>query len=125
MSPASTHLGTRVGTGMSSTASEFTSRTEGMTVYTIGHSTRSLEELLELLSVHGMRRLVDVRRWPGSRRHPHFAREALSDALGGAGIEYRHEPGLGGHRSARLDSLLGVVPIAQGLLTGSGSSSYD
>ena len=48
--------------------------------------------------------LVDVRRYPGSRRHPQFEREALARALEGAGIEYRHEPDLGGHRQPRADS---------------------
>jgi uncharacterized protein (DUF488 family) len=46
-------------------------------------------------------RLVDVRRYPASRRHPQFAREALSGALQRAGIEYRHEPDLGGRRKPR------------------------
>ena len=49
-------------------------------------------------------RLVDVRRYPVSRRHPQFAQEALARMLEGAGIEYRHEPGLGGHRQPRADS---------------------
>jgi uncharacterized protein (DUF488 family) len=48
--------------------------------------------------------LVDVRRYPGSRRHPQFAREALARTLAEAGIEYRHEPDLGGHRQPREDS---------------------
>lgn len=73
-------------------------------IYTIGHSTRSREELLELLREHHIARLVDVRRFPGSRRHPHFARQALSASLPAAGIEYAHEPGLGGYRKPRLDS---------------------
>jgi uncharacterized protein (DUF488 family) len=48
--------------------------------------------------------LVDVRRFPGSRRHPQFAREALSRTVEEAGIAYRHEPGLGGRRHPRPDS---------------------
>lgn len=51
-----------------------------------------------------MRLLVDVRRYPGSRRHPQFAREALSRALEAEGIGYLHEPDLGGHRRPREDS---------------------
>lgn len=47
---------------------------------------------------------MDVRRYPGSRRHPQFAREALARTLAEAGIEYRHEPDLGGHRQPREDS---------------------
>jgi uncharacterized protein (DUF488 family) len=73
-------------------------------IYTIGHSTRSLGELLDLLREHHVALLVDVRRSPGSRRHPHFASEALAASLPAAGIEYIHEPDLGGHRRARRDS---------------------
>jgi uncharacterized protein (DUF488 family) len=75
-----------------------------MTLFTIGHSTRSLAEFIELLQVHGVTRLVDVRRYPGSRRHPHFSRESLAAALSEQGIEYRHAPELGGRRSPRPDS---------------------
>ncbi len=69
-------------------------------VFTIGHSTRSIEELIDLLARNGVKRLVDVRRFPGSRRHPHFNRESLSPSLAGAGIDYRHAPALGGRRGA-------------------------
>jgi len=57
-------------------------------LYTIGHSTRSLEEFLELLREHDVGIIADVRRWPSSRRHPHFNREALAEALRSNGIEY-------------------------------------
>lgn len=67
---------------------------------TIGHSTRSAEDFRALLEQHGVRRLVDVRRFPGSRRYPHFGAEALAESLGAIGIEYLHEPALGGRRSA-------------------------
>ena len=73
-------------------------------VFTIGHSTRALEELLALLAEHGVELLMDVRRFPGSRRHPQFSRDALAEALGAAGIKYMHEPRLGGRRAARPDS---------------------
>ena len=73
-------------------------------VYTIGHSTRELAELLELLRTHAIRQLVDVRRYPVSRRHPHFAKESLGAALGADGVRYRHEPDLGGRRTGRPDS---------------------
>ncbi|HEV8255200.1 MAG TPA: DUF488 domain-containing protein [Vicinamibacteria bacterium] len=66
--------------------------------YTIGHSTRAIDELVDLLKENGIRLLVDVRRFPGSRRYPHFGREALAAALGKSGIGYRHEPDLGGRR---------------------------
>jgi len=68
-------------------------------IYTIGHSTRSLDEFLSLLRAHGIRSLVDVRRFPGSRRCPHFGAAALPEPLGAAGIRYRHEPMLGGGRT--------------------------
>jgi len=57
-----------------------------------------------LLAEHGVKRLVDVRRYPASRRHPQFSREALAASLAGAGIEYVHEPDLGGRRAARPGS---------------------
>jgi uncharacterized protein (DUF488 family) len=75
-----------------------------MVVHTIGHSTRELPDFLALLRAHGIRRLVDVRRYPGSRRHPHFARDALAGALRADGVDYRHEPDLGGRRRGRPDS---------------------
>jgi uncharacterized protein (DUF488 family) len=74
------------------------------TVHTLGHSTRSAEELLQLLTGFGIELLVDVRRFPGSRRHPQFSRDTLAAALATAGIRYVHEPDLGGRRSARPDS---------------------
>jgi len=73
-------------------------------VYTVGHSTRELVEFLGLLRTHGIRQLIDVRRYPASRRYPHFAKESLSAALGLDGVRYRHEPDLGGRRSGRADS---------------------
>jgi len=76
----------------------------GGPVFTLGHSTRSAEELIALLQEAGVELLVDVRRFPGSRRHPQFGREALSAALAAAGIEYRHAPDLGGRRSPRPGS---------------------
>jgi len=75
-----------------------------MTIYTIGHSTRSLDEFLGLLRAHGITQLGDVRTVPKSRRHPHFAGDALSTSLPAVGIAYRHLPALGGLRKPRLDS---------------------
>ena len=74
-------------------------------VWTIGHSTRTLAELVGLLAAHGVRRLVDVRRFPRSRRHPHFDSTALARDLPRAGIAYAHVPSLGGFRRARPDSI--------------------
>jgi uncharacterized protein (DUF488 family) len=77
------------------------------TIYTIGHSTRSLDELVTLLDENGVERLVDVRRYPGSRRYPHFSRESLSASLPANGIAYEHEPDLGGRRDGAAGSLNG------------------
>jgi uncharacterized protein (DUF488 family) len=70
----------------------------GMTVYTIGHSTRSAEELLALLGEADVKLVVDVRAFPSSRRYPQFNRGALAASLGSAGIQYAHAAGLGGRR---------------------------
>jgi uncharacterized protein (DUF488 family) len=68
-------------------------------IFTVGHGTRPIEELLEVLSAAGARTLVDVRRFPRSRRHPQFDQESLAAALEGVGIAYRHVVELGGRRS--------------------------
>lgn len=79
-------------------------RVMDLPLYTIGHSTREIDSFLDLLQEHGIRSLVDVRRFPGSRRHPHFGSEALRRSLEEAGIAYRHAPELGGRRKAAPDS---------------------
>jgi uncharacterized protein (DUF488 family) len=68
-------------------------------VHTIGHSTREIDRFLALLAAHAIACLVDVRRWPASRRYPHFAREPLSRILASAGIEYVWRQDLGGYRT--------------------------
>jgi uncharacterized protein (DUF488 family) len=73
-------------------------------VYTIGHSTREFPEFLGLLESQQIRHVVDVRRYPASRRHPQYARAALEQALRAAGIAYTHEQDLGGRRQPRPDS---------------------
>ena len=75
-----------------------------VTIRTVGHSTRTREEFVSLLEAHGLRRLIDVRSIPKSRRHPHFAQEALADILPAAGIGYDWMPALGGLRRPRRDS---------------------
>jgi len=70
-------------------------------VWTVGHSTRDLESFLELLFASSIQLLVDIRRFPGSRRFPHFNAEALSLELGRVGIGYHHLEALGGRRSRR------------------------
>jgi uncharacterized protein (DUF488 family) len=72
--------------------------------YTIGHSTRELHELVNLLKENGVTRLADIRRFPGSRRYPHFGREALSKSLPEDGIDYVHFEDLGGRRKPLPDS---------------------
>ena len=70
-----------------------------MRVLTIGHGTRPAEELVECLREAGAQTLVDVRRFPGSRRNPQFNRDELGDTLRSAGIRYRHAVELGGRLS--------------------------
>jgi uncharacterized protein (DUF488 family) len=72
---------------------------------TIGHSTLELEVFLRVLGENGCRVLVDVRRFPGSRRYPWFGQAALFEALEGVGIEGSWREGLGGRRKAAKDSL--------------------
>lgn len=73
----------------------------GATVFTVGHGARPLEELIETLREADVQVLVDVRRFPGSRRHPHFARDALRETLPAAGVEYEWRGDVfGGRRRA-------------------------
>jgi len=75
-----------------------------MAFFTVGHSTRSLEELTALLREHEVTLLADVRTIPGSRRMPHFSLAALGSALPERGVDYVHLPELGGLRRPRPDS---------------------
>lgn len=70
-------------------------------VYTIGHSNREASQFVALLRAHDIELLVDVRRFPGSRRLPHFNREALEQTLRDAGIDYLWMESLGGRRSRK------------------------
>jgi uncharacterized protein (DUF488 family) len=75
------------------------------TLYTIGHSTRTLDELIAVLKAHAIETLVDIRAFPMSRRLPHFNRESLEAALSKAGIRYVWMKSLGGYRKKiRKDS---------------------
>ncbi|HEX3145043.1 MAG TPA: DUF488 domain-containing protein [Pyrinomonadaceae bacterium] len=76
-----------------------------LSIWTIGHSTLSLENFLGSLSSFNIQLLADVRSFPGSRRYPHFNKENLSTALTDAGIRYEHLRELGGRRRPRPDSL--------------------
>ncbi len=73
-------------------------------IYTIGHSTRALDEFLAMLRARGVATLVDVRTIPRSRRNPQFTGASLAESLGQASIRYLHTPGLGGLRHPRPDS---------------------
>src|SRR5205823_1526456 len=73
-------------------------------IWTIGHSTRNIQQFILLLHSLRIRRLADVRQFPGSRRHPQFGQKQLSDSLATEGIAYVHFPELGGRRRAQPDS---------------------
>jgi uncharacterized protein (DUF488 family) len=75
-----------------------------LTIWTVGHSTRTAEEFLALLRAHSVEAIADVRRFPGSRRHPHFGRDQLEPFLTTHGIQYAWMPDLGGRRNPVKDS---------------------
>jgi len=75
-----------------------------MRIWTIGHSTRTIDKFISLLEEHGIKLLADVRLLPGSKRYPQFNKEALADSLGKVAICYEHFPELGGRRKPREDS---------------------
>jgi uncharacterized protein (DUF488 family) len=74
-------------------------------IFTIGHSTRSIEEFIGLLEAHEIQVLVDVRRFPASRRYPHFNGPELARSLSDHDIQYCHMPALGGRRPSKPDSV--------------------
>jgi len=77
---------------------------DSLTIWTIGHSTRTIDEFIDLLRENQIEILIDVRHYPGSRRFPHFNKPELADALTKAGIRYEHLVELGGRRKPRPDS---------------------
>ncbi|MGI8470034.1 MAG: DUF488 domain-containing protein [Pyrinomonadaceae bacterium] len=77
---------------------------KGLKIWTIGHSTRTLAEFIELLAANKIEALADVRRYPGSRKYPHFNERELGDVLAESGIEYAPFKQLGGRRRPRVDS---------------------
>ena len=79
-------------------------RTLPAEVWTIGHSTHPIEYFIEELVAYRIEALVDVRRFPASRRHPQFNAGELDPSLAAVGIEYHHLPELGGRRQPRPDS---------------------
>ena len=78
------------------------------TVFTIGHSTRPLDDFIHVLKAHSIESLVDVRSFPMSRRYPHFNREALAAKLAAQGIGYAWLKALGGRRSKGAQPSLNV-----------------
>lgn len=76
-------------------------------IWTVGHSTRTLEQLLGLLGAHAIEAVADVRRFPGSRRYPWFASDALARSLPAHGIDYAWLPQLGGRRKVQPGSANG------------------
>jgi uncharacterized protein (DUF488 family) len=76
-----------------------------MQLHSIGHGNRSLPDLIASLQAFGIVQAADVRSFPGSRRHPHFGRDALERSLPSAGIAYTWMPGLGGRRPVHPDSV--------------------
>ncbi|MCA1559407.1 MAG: DUF488 domain-containing protein [Acidobacteria bacterium] len=79
--------------------------TSVVSIHTIGHSTRSADEFLRLLNVHGMTQVADIRTVPRSRRHPQFNQDQLESWLTANAIAYRHFGALGGLRKPRSDSI--------------------
>jgi hypothetical protein len=74
-------------------------------ILTVGHSTRAIDDFVELLRQHGVERLVDIRTIPRSRRNPQFNSEALAKSLRRQDIDYAHIKELGGLRHTRRDSI--------------------
>jgi uncharacterized protein (DUF488 family) len=73
-------------------------------IWTIGHSTRAIDELIEMLKSFQIRLVADVRNYPGSRRYPQFNKESLEISLPKHDIDYVHLKDLGGRRKAKLNS---------------------
>ena len=75
-----------------------------MRLWTIGHSTRTIDNFISLLKENEIELLADVRAWPGSKRYPQFNKDALAESLAAHGIRYEHFPELGGKRKSKPDS---------------------
>jgi len=79
--------------------------TKQKNIWTIGHSTRTIDHFIAMLQSFHIEVVADIRSFPGSRRYPHFNKEALEISLPANGIKYRHLKDLGGRRSAKADSI--------------------
>jgi uncharacterized protein (DUF488 family) len=75
-----------------------------MRIWTVGHSTRTIDEFVSLLKANEIKILADVRAWPGSKRYPQFNKDALAESLSAHGIRYEHFPELGGKRKSKPNS---------------------
>jgi uncharacterized protein (DUF488 family) len=75
-----------------------------MRIWTIGHSTRTIDEFISFLEENEIKLLADVRAWPSSKRYPQFNKDALEESLDARGIRYEHFPQLGGKRKSKPDS---------------------
>ena len=75
-----------------------------MRIWTIGHSTRTIDEFISLLKENEIKLLADVRAWPSSKRYPQFNKDALAESFNAYGIRYEHFPELGGKRQSKPDS---------------------
>ena len=84
-------------------------------LYTVGHSTRTLDDLVGLLNDYGITQLVDVRHYPRSRRNPQFNLEALERELPSRGIAYAWDEGLGGFRKGGYQAYMATPAFAGGL----------
>src|SRR4029453_14749636 len=73
-------------------------------IWTVGHSTHSIEEFVRLLTAHDIKTLFDVRSFPGARRYPQFNKTALAESLTNNKVDYIHAPLLGGRRQPKPDS---------------------
>jgi uncharacterized protein (DUF488 family) len=97
-----------------------------MRVYTIGHGTRTAEELVACLQAAGVKTLVDIRRFPGSRRNPQFGQEPLAASLQSAGIAYRHAVDLGGRRSGvEGEERFACLPAFAGYAAWMGTTAFQ
>ena len=88
-----------------------------MRIWTIGHSTRTIDEFISLLKANKINLLADVRTWPASKRYPHFNKDVLAKSLSEQGIRYEHFPELGGKRksSQTRATLHGVMRRSAGM----------
>ena len=101
---------------MSSQANDDRPEAAGRVVYTLGTSTRTMEEFLNLLALRGIARVCDVRSFPGSRRYPHFSREAFASSLQEAGYDYRWlGETLGGYRKGGYEAHMHSREFEEGM----------